>query len=275
MSADQAIAQKDEGMNMSTKPRVGIFGLTGCAGDQLVILNCEDEILDIVGALDIRDFLTASSRNDEDCDLDLALVEGAVLSRRDEESLRRIRDRARLLVAVGTCAVWGGIAVMDRGRDRARLVLDVCGEGGAAMDTAPARALHEVVAVDAGVTGCPIEKNEIIAAIAGLLNGNLPLPPVTPVCSECKMLENNCLLVERRIPCMGPATAGGCHARCTALGIPCVGCRGPVPNANAASLLDACLGCGMSREEAIRKLRTFAPLPPALAAAGGAGTKQS
>ena len=61
-----------------SKPTVGIFGLTGCAGDQLVILNCEDRLLDVVALLDIRDFLMASSEIDAACPLDIALVEGAV-----------------------------------------------------------------------------------------------------------------------------------------------------------------------------------------------------
>ena len=46
------------------KPTVGIFGLTGCAGDQLVILNCEDQLLDVLAAVDLRDFLMGSSAND-------------------------------------------------------------------------------------------------------------------------------------------------------------------------------------------------------------------
>ena len=50
-----------------SKPTVGIFGLTGCAGDQLVILNCEDRLMDIVALLDVRDFLMASSENDQAC----------------------------------------------------------------------------------------------------------------------------------------------------------------------------------------------------------------
>ena len=104
------------------KPTVGIFGLTGCAGDQLIILNCEDQLLDLVSLLDLRDFLMASSANDTRCELDIALVEGAVLSKRDEETLLRIRARARTLVAIGTCAVWGGIAAMDGKHDRARLL---------------------------------------------------------------------------------------------------------------------------------------------------------
>jgi coenzyme F420-reducing hydrogenase gamma subunit len=245
---------------MSGAPKVGIFGLTGCAGDQLVILNCEDELLDIVGALDIRDFLMASSRNDERCRLDLALVEGAVLSKRDEDSLRAIRARSDVLVAIGTCAVWGGIAAMDRDFDRRQLVRDVYGETGPEFDTAPARALHEVVAVDLAVTGCPIEKDEILAAVAGLLKGNPPLALSTPVCAECRMAENNCLLVEKGIPCLGPVTAGGCRARCTGLGIPCVGCRGPARDANFESAATLYTEQGIPPAEVARKLRTFAPV---------------
>ena len=55
------------------KPTVGIFGLTGCAGDQLAILNCEDQLLDLVAFIDIRDFLMGSSGNDTGCALDVAL----------------------------------------------------------------------------------------------------------------------------------------------------------------------------------------------------------
>lgn len=110
-----------------SKPTVGIFGLTGCAGDQLVILNCEDRLLDIVALIDIRDFLMASSENDAGCPLDIALVEGAVLSQRDADKLRAIRQRSKILVALGTCAVWGGVAAMDRGTDRARLLAEVYG----------------------------------------------------------------------------------------------------------------------------------------------------
>ena len=113
-----------------SRPNVGIFGLTGCAGDQLVILNCEDRFLHIIAALNIRDFAMASSDNDSACDLDLAIVEGAVLSRRDEEQLERIRARSRILVAIGTCAVWGGIAAMDGDTDRSQLVRDIYGECG-------------------------------------------------------------------------------------------------------------------------------------------------
>jgi len=242
-----------------SKPAVGIFGLTGCAGDQLVILNCEDQLLDLVSLIDIRDFLMASSENDAGSPLDVALVEGAVLSNRDAARLQEIRKRAKLLVALGTCAVWGGVAAMDRGADRRKLLEEVYGDAGAGYDSLPARALHEVVKVDLNITGCPIEKQHFLDAIANLLNGNVPVYPEYPVCTECRMSENNCLLIQHGGACCGPVTAAGCKARCPELRVPCVGCRGPVSDANPSSLIAAMEAKGLDPQAAAARLRTFAP----------------
>ena len=242
-----------------SKPTVGIFGLTGCAGDQLTILNCEDRLLDLVALIDIRDFSMASSLNNEECPLDVALVEGAVLTSHDAEYLKAIRKRSKTLVAIGTCAVWGGVAAMDRGADRGKLLEEVYGEAGRGYDSVPAQALHEVVPVDLNISGCPIEKEQFLAAVAALLNGDPPIYPEYPVCTECRMRENNCLLIERGELCCGPVTVAGCNARCPDLRVPCVGCRGPVNDANAASLAAVFAEKGFDRAQVAARLRTFAP----------------
>jgi len=241
------------------KPTVGIFGLTGCAGDQLVILNCEDQLLDLIALVDIRDFLMASSQNCGAGPLDLALVEGAVLTKRDEEDLKTIRSRAKTLIAIGTCAVWGGVAAMDRGCDRASLLREVYGEMGAEYDSMPTKALRELVTVDVSIAGCPIETDQFVSAIAGLLNGDLPVYPEYPVCTECRMRENNCLLMEQGQLCCGPVTAAGCKARCPGLRVACVGCRGPARDENSASLLASFEERGFDRQRIAARLRTFAP----------------
>lgn len=225
----------------------------------MVILNCEDELLTLVNLLDIRDFLMASSENDSDCELDVALVEGAVLSRQDEEKLKKIRERSKTLVAMGTCAVWGGVAAMDRGVDRMKLVEQVYGAMGRSYDSRPARALHEVVKVDLSLTGCPIEKAEFLSAAAHLLNGNPPLFVPYTVCAECKTRENNCLLTESGEACRGPLTAAGCNARCPELRVACVGCRGPAEDINIGAALATYAEKGTGPEEVARKLGTFAP----------------
>ena len=256
--------------NMS-KPTVGIFGLTGCAGDQLLILNCEDELLTIVDLLDIRSFVMASSAVDEHAQLDIALVEGAVVTDRDEAMIRRIRERSKLLIAIGACAATGGIPGMSPQLDRQRLYDDVYGVDAVFNLTAQrGRALADVVPVDAVIPGCPIEKHDLLGAIAALLQGNLPRLKEYPVCTECRERENRCLLIHDGEPCIGSVTRAGCDARCPSLGVPCIGCRGPAVDANYRSLKVLLMSKGHSEADVRDKLDVFARLPENALAGGPA-----
>lgn len=242
------------------KPRVGIFGLTGCAGDQLVILNCEDELLDIVDLVDLRDFVMASSARDAECPLEVAFVEGAVVTEEDERRLRQVRERAATLVAIGTCAVWGGIPAMPGEAPRRELLRLVYGDVGEQYGDGEARAVKEVVKVDAEISGCPIEKEQFLKALAYLLNGDMPLLPSYPVCSECRIQENHCLLMGEGAFCCGPLTLAGCGARCPSLGVACIGCRGPAPDANVPSAVRLFASNGYGHDEIVSRLTTFAPV---------------
>jgi coenzyme F420-reducing hydrogenase gamma subunit len=240
------------------KPKIGIFGLSGCWGEQIVILNCEDDLLNIVGAVDIVDFLGGSSRNDEEGPLAVALVEGSVASARQEASLKRVRERSALLVACGTCACFGGISAMDAGSTRAQMADLVYGAGHPGYDIAPHRPLSDIVKVDAAIPGCPMEKDEFVRAVTALLNNDLPQKAAYPVCADCKWREQECLLVSRGIACAGPVTAAGCGARCPGFNVPCIGCRGPVDEANFASMTDILEKTTFLQEHVRRRLRTFA-----------------
>lgn len=243
---------------MRTKPTVGIFGLTGCAGDQLVLLNCEDELLQVFDLLDIKDFAMAMSGNAHHCPLDYAFVEGSVVTPDDERMLKTIRKRTRVLVALGTCAVWGGIPAMCNEIERETLLKEVYGEEGSTFETGPARSLNQVVDVDLVIPGCPVEKEQVLKALASIAHGDPPRLPTYAVCTECKFKENPCLLVEKGLLCMGPLTVAGCSARCPSLGLPCNGCRGPVNEANAASEIEVLREKGYTPADIHRRLRTFA-----------------
>lgn len=240
------------------KPRVGIFGLSGCWGEQIVLLNCEDELLDLLGAVDVVDFLGGSSRNDTTGPLDLALVEGSVGNAREEKVLRAIRDRTRVLVACGSCACFGGVAAQEGPLPFDDLAALVYGEMAGQYDLAPHRPLSAVVQVNAAIPGCPMEKKEFLRAIASLLNGDPPLTETTPVCHECRMRENGCLLIRQGIACLGAVTQSGCEARCPGHGVPCIGCRGPVEEANVESWRTILRDKGWNDHDLERRLRTFA-----------------
>jgi sulfhydrogenase subunit delta len=243
--------------NMS-KPKVGIYGLTSCAGDQLAILNMEDELLDLAGAIDIIDFPMAMSDNDQTTPLDIALVEGSVVNQHDVKTLKRIRERASLLVAIGTCAVWGGVPAMANSISREELKEKVYGPAGKSFESIPAQPLYSFVKVDFSLPGCPMEKGHFLQAVASLLHGDLPILPTYAVCTECKMRENICLLKEKDQLCLGPITVAGCQALCPSHNSPCQGCRGPLEEANVASEVNLFREKGYTAEDIQKRLRVFA-----------------
>ncbi|WP_224962414.1 NADH-quinone oxidoreductase subunit B family protein [Geomonas subterranea] len=240
--------------------KVAITGLTACSGCQLTLLNCEEELPELLAHCEIIYFPLAESGNVLDAQFDAAIVEGAVSTPKDLELLFKLRNASKLLVAYGTCALFGGVAAMNNGiSTREELLRVVFGQGGEIPESFPPAPLVNFVSVDATITGCPPEKQEILELMAALAAGALPPTRAYPVCTECRSRENLCLLLEKRELCLGPVVQGGCNARCPATGIVCEGCRGPVREANVAQELELLLERGFGREEIERRMRRFKP----------------
>jgi sulfhydrogenase subunit delta len=243
-----------------TRPRIAIAGLTACSGCQLTILNCEEELPEIARSFDIVHFPMGESIGDEGGSFDAAIVEGAVSTPQDLATLFRLRNASRLLIALGTCALHGGVAAMNNASNRRdQLMHTVYGPAGASIESFPPSPFKNFVSVDFGVTGCPPEKHEVVALLAALLQGTLPPLPTYPVCIECRSRENLCLLLARNELCLGPIIQGGCNARCPATGIVCEGCRGPVREANVEQELELLLERNFDRSEIERRMSRFKP----------------
>ena len=239
--------------------RLAIAGLTACSGCQLSLLNCEAELPKMLETIEFHFFPMACSPAALEGEYDAALVEGCLSMPNERELLLALRERSRYLVAVGTCAVWGGVAALKNGEDRELVRQQVYGESRIACDTYDPRPLHALVKVDAVICGCPPEKEELLRLIAGLLRGALPVAISYPVCTDCRMRENLCLLMEHSQLCLGPLTLGNCVARCPSLGVPCEGCRGPVPEANLAEAMEIYLQKGYDKAQVYERLKRFCP----------------
>lgn len=241
-----------------SKLKLGIFGLTSCAGDQLLILNCEDQLVELANTVDVRHWEMAKTNNDEQCSLDLALVEGSVAQLRDIETLKKIRKRTRTLVAIGTCAVWGGIPAMKNDVPRQVMLTEVYGENVRFLESQSAQPLSSFVKVDYNVPGCPIEKDEFLQMMASFLHGDIPERLNFSVCSECKMKENVCQIVDKNEICCGPLTVAGCGARCPSHNVPCAGCHGPIEEVHYDAEVKMFKRKGILPEEIVRKMKIFA-----------------
>ena len=239
------------------KPRVGIIGLTGCAGDQLQILNCEDEIIKLADKLDIVDWAMVKSENDRARRLDIGFVEGVVATQKDLDALKELRARSRVLVAIGTCAVWGGLPAMINQLPREVLAREVYKKGTAHLDTVEARPPSQFVPFEIALVGCPIERDEFLKTVHALLLGTRAELPRVPVCWECKTRENVCRVIHRGEVCCGAMTRAGCGARCPSHDVPCAGCRGPVEEPNYDANITMFQGRGISWMDIARRMQCF------------------
>lgn len=239
------------------KPKIGIYELTGCAGDALLIVDCEMELLDIFTAADIQSFAMAKSDN-IDGELDVALVEGSVTTEKEIEELKDIRERAKIVVAFGNCAAHGGIQARFDDKEWQENLKKVY-ENQKFTHTKPVRSkpIDEFVKVDFYLPGCPVSKEQFLHFLTRMLKGNPPEHYPTPVCVTCKYNENDCLLNNGKL-CLGPLTADGCGSVCPNHNIPCFGCWGPVENANAIAELHLLKEKGFSVEEIKKRMANFA-----------------
>ena len=240
------------------KRKIGIYSLTGCGGDQLMILNLEDELLKILENVEIVAFQEASSAH-SDKEVDIAIVEGSVSTKIDLERLKGIRKRSRMLIALGDCAKGGCVQAMRNKemsmREKMRVVY---GKKVDYFDALEPYGLSKYVNVDLELQGCPIEISEIRQVLLALLHGDMPVIKDYPVCVECKLNEYPCLLVDKGLPCLGPIIAASCDARCIGLGLDCVGCRGPIADeTNAAEELRTLKAKGYDERYIANRLRFF------------------
>lgn len=244
------------------KPKIGIYSLTGCGGDQLMLLNLENELLDLLSKVVIVAFQEASSVQESeggDREVDISFVEGSVSTELDLEHLKGIRDRSKMLIAIGDCAIGGCIQAMrNQEMSLKEKMKKVYGKDQGYFKILEPYGLSKYVKVDLELQGCPIETTEIRQLFLSLLHGDTPEVKDYPVCVECKLNEYQCLLVDKGMPCLGPIIAAGCDARCPGLGVDCVGCRGPIANeTNAAEELHTLKDKGYDSRYIENRLKFF------------------
>ena len=238
------------------RPRLAVFKFASCDGCQLSLLDCEDELLAVAGAVEIANFAEAT-RAVVKGPYDVTLVEGSITTAHDAQRIHEVRKASKRLLTIGACATAGGIQALKNFadvREFARAVYPTP-ELVSSLETSTPIAQH--VKVDLELRGCPIDKGQLLAVLGALLRGDRPRLATHNVCIDCKRHGTVCLMVARGIPCLVPVTQTGCGAFCPAYGRGCYGCFGPMDTPTAPALGEALCALGLPHADVARAFRTF------------------
>ncbi len=247
------------------RPSLAVWKFASCDGCQLSLLDCEDELLMLAGALRIAHFTEMSSATD-DGPFDLSLVEGSVTTPADARRIVDIRERSRRLITIGACATAGGIQGLRNFASLEEYAGTVYAHPEYLSSLATSTPIAAHVEVDYQLHGCPIDRHQLLEVICAELAGRAPAIAGHSVCQECKGRQTVCLLVARGTPCLGPVTRAGCGALCPATSRGCFGCFGPADTTNTASLAGRLGELGGGRRDLARLFSTFNAAAPAFEA---------
>lgn len=243
-------------MPRNSKPKLAVWKFASCDGCQLSLLDCEEELLAVAGAVDIAYFPEATRASIKG-PYDLSVVEGSITTPHDEERIHHVRRASKFLVTIGACATAGGIQALRNFGNAKEFSAIVYPSPEYIQTLAKSTPIAEHVFVDFELRGCPINKRQLVEVFSAYLHGRKPNVPPYSVCIECKRRDTVCVMVAHGTPCLGPVTQAGCNAICPAYHRGCYGCFGPKETPNTASLASWWSKLGVSEQNLVRAFRSF------------------
>lgn len=243
-------------MARARRPKLAVWKFASCDGCQLSLLDCEDALLAVAGAIEIANFPEAS-RAIAKGPYDVSLVEGSITMPHDAERIHAIRRSSKTLITIGACATAGGIQALRNFKDVREFTSLVYAKPEYIETLNKSTPIRDHVAVDFELRGCPVDKGQLVEVLSAFLNGRKPNVSNQSVCVECKRRGTVCVMVAGGVPCLGPVTQAGCGGLCPAYARGCFGCFGPKETANTVSLSAAWRGKGATEQELVRVYRTF------------------
>jgi NAD-reducing hydrogenase small subunit len=167
--------------------RIATTSLAGCFGCHMSLLDIDEALVDLMDRIELdRSPLTDIKHVGDG--VDVGLIEGGVCNVENVEVLREFRSRCRVLVAVGACAMYGGVPSLRNGIPVAELVAEAYLAPGLLHPQVPrdpelppllksVLPLHEVVRVDVTLPGCPPPAAAFRELIVATLESRAPVLP--------------------------------------------------------------------------------------------------
>ncbi|NVM52894.1 MAG: hypothetical protein HWN66_04265 [Candidatus Helarchaeota archaeon] len=219
------------------KNKVLIASLISCSGciGTLLALDILPEFFERFDVV-YSPFLMDQTKIQE---VDMALIEGCVSEEGEIEILKEIRKNSKKVIALGTCASFGGILSLSTKKKAA--------------------SISDYIEIDGFIPGCPPPLKLLGNNLIRLLeNKEISLPEIN-LCANCPLRGESeleyqeqiiqlqpkfkaeprihCFLKDK-ILCLGPVVRDGCDHQCIERGLPCEGCMGPVAQDFTANIIN-------------------------------------
>ena len=236
------------------KVRLNTEWLSVCGGCHVAIVDLHEKILDVLGAVEIQHCPVLTDIK-EYPPAELGIISGAIRNQHDRHAAEKMREACGLIIAWGTCAVYGGIPGAGMVHTT-REILDTVYEGSPTTrpSSPPSREvdaledrvtpLDEIIDVDLYLPGCAPHPTFIFDGLLALLEGKEPVARKETICGRCRRTmartdtdrikanhegipdKETCLLSQGYV-CLGSVTLDRCLAPCPNNGVVCTGCAGP------------------------------------------------
>ena len=169
------------------KLRVATTSLAGCFGCHMSILDIDERLFPLLGLIEFDRSPLTDIKHCGPCDI--GIVEGGICNAENVHVLREFRNNCKILIAIGACAVTGGLPAqrnhLDLGDCLSEVYLTEPGLENGLIPNDPelplpldkVHPLHEVVKVDYFIPGCPPSADAIWAAVTALVEGQRPELP--------------------------------------------------------------------------------------------------
>lgn len=169
-----------------TKPKVASDWLAGCAGCHMSFLDMDERIIELLKLVDLRSTPITDLKEPDEEGVDVGILEGGITNTYNEEVAIKMRERCKILVALGDCAVFGGVPAMrnfpgaEEALKRAYIETESTDESGMIPNdpelSTPVhvRPISDVVKVDVFLPGCAPSADAIFYVLSELAQGRMP-----------------------------------------------------------------------------------------------------